>query len=262
MVLRKLLAQWPLIASFVRRDLQSRYRGSFGGMLWTLLNPLILLGLFTLVFSKILKVRLGPESGTTEFALFLFCGMLPWAAIQEALSRSAHVVLENPTLIKRSLFPAIVLPVPLALAGLFHQVIGTGVLVAALVATGHRLTIVLPLVVILMAVQVVFTIGLGWLLASLTVFFRDIGQFLGLAFTLWMFLTPIFYPPSQVPPELRFLLVVNPLALLVESYRTVLLQGGLPHAGLLLGLAVFAAASLVVGYVTFRKLEPAFADVL
>lgn len=261
-VLRRLLARWPLITSFVRRDLQGRYRGSFGGMLWTVLSPLVLLGLFTLVFSKILKIRLGPESGTTEFAFFLFCGMLPWTAIQEALSRSTHVLLENTHLIKRSLFPAAVLPVPPALAALVQQAIGTGVLLAALVATGHGLSMVVPFLAVLMALQVVFTIGLGWMLASLTVFFRDIGQLLGLALTLWVFLTPIFYPPSMMPEELRFLLAINPLARLVESYRAVLLEGRLPPAGHVLWLAIFAGASSLAGYATFRKLEPAFADVL
>jgi lipopolysaccharide transport system permease protein len=262
MVLQKILAQRPLIASFVRRDIQSRYRGSIAGLLWTVLNPLLLLGLFTFVFSIILKIRLGPESGTTEFALFVFCGLLPLTAIQEGLTRSTHVLIDNANLIKRSLFPAFVLPVPPALAAVVQQAIGTGVLILALLATGHGLSVFFPLLAVVMLLQVVFTVGLGWLLASLTVFFRDIGQFLGLAFTLWMFITPIVYPPSMMPEDLRFLLAINPLALLVESYRALLLQGSLPPLTHLLWLAVFAGASGLAGYLTFSKLEPAFADVL
>ena len=262
MPLQRILAHKPLIMSFVRRDIQSRYRSSVGGLLWTVLNPLLLLGLFTFVFSSILKIRLGPESGTTEFAFFVFCGLLPLTAIQEGVTRSAHVLIENANLIKRSLFPAYILPLSPALAAFVHQAIGTGVLLLALLTTGHGLSVFLPFLAVVMALQVVFTVGLGWLLASLTVFFRDIGQFLGLAFTMWMFVTPIVYPPSMVPPTFRFLLTVNPLALLVECYRAILLQGGLPPIGDVLRLAAFAAGTSLAGYVTFRKLEPAFADVL
>lgn len=251
-----------LILRFVQRDLQSRYRGSFGGLLWTVLNPLILLALFTVVFSSILRIRLGPEAGTPYFAIFLFCGMLPWMAIQDGLTRSSHSLLENAPLIKRTVFPVALLPIFAPVTALVHQAVGTAVLLAALIVTRQGLSLALPFLLVLMAIQLLFTVGLGWALASLAVFFRDIGQFLSLALTLWVFLTPIFYPPSMIPEGLRFLLVANPLALFVGAYRDVLLLGALPSPGTVGALALFGGIMSLGGYTLFRRLEPAFADVL
>lgn len=258
----RLTARWPLIKSFVLRDLRSRYRGSFAGMLWPILYPLILLTLFTVVFSSILRIRIGPEAGTPHFAIFLFCGLLPWMAIQEGLTRASHALLEHAPLIKRTVFPTAVLPVVPALTALIHQVAATGVFIAVVLLIEQRVSPALPFVAVLMALQLAFTVGLGWALASLTVFFRDMGQVLGLGLTLWIFLTPIFYPPSMMPEGLRFLLVINPLALLVEAYRAVLLLGVLPSPRTLAALLAFAALSSLAGYAVFRRLRPAVADAL
>jgi lipopolysaccharide transport system permease protein len=246
----------------VVRDVQARYRGSIGGGTWAVIQPLILLGLFSFVFAEILKVRLGPEVGTANFPLFLFCGILPWQALSESLSRSASTLLENASLIKKNLFPVEVLPVTVALSGIVSQVIGTVILVAMLLVTGHGLALATVTLPLLLGLQFLLMVGLGWMLASLNVFLRDIGQILGAVLTLWVFLTPIFYPPSAYPRRFAFLVALNPLALLVEGYRDVLLRGLIPSAAPLAGLALFAVAVFVSGHWLFGRLRPGFADLL
>jgi ABC-type polysaccharide/polyol phosphate export permease len=257
-----LLRHWSLIGRLVARDVQARYRGSLIGAAWTVLQPLLALALFTFVFAEVLKVRLGPEVGTASFPLFLFCGILPWQALQETLSRSAGTLFEHTTLVKRNLFPVEVLPLSVAAAGLVPQAVGTLILGAALVVSGHGLRPVVVALPLLFALQFLLAAGLGWALASLNVFVRDIGQILGLVLMLWVFLTPIFYPASAYPPRLAFLLALNPLALLVEAHRDILLRGVLPGVARLTVLAIFAVATFAAGHWLFRRLRPGFADLL
>ena len=227
-----------------------------------MIQPLILLALYSFVFAEILKVRLGPEVGTTSFPLFLFCGILPWQALQESLSRSASTLLEHATLIKKNLFPVEVLPVTVAASSIVSQLVGTGILVTALLATGHGLRPAAVALPALLAPQFLLMVGLGWMLASLNVFVRDVGQVLGAILTLWVFLTPIFYPASAYPARFSFLIILNPLALLVEGYRDILLRGVMPRPAHLAGLALFAVAVFGAGHWMFGRLRPGFADLV
>lgn len=251
-----------LIGNFVKRDLQARYKGSAIGLFWSVIHPLIMLALYTFVFSTILKLRVGAEEGTRNFAVYLFCGMLPWNAFAEALSRSSGVVLEHANLIKRTVFPAEVLPVYLVLSGIINELIGLAILFAALLLTGHHLS---PLVLALPAVmllQITFTVGLAWIVAGTTVFIRDLGQILGVALTLWIFLTPIFYPPSLMPEQWRFLLNLNPIYGLVEAYRSLILLGRPPAWPSLSVLGACALTAFLIGHRVFVRMQPAFADVI
>lgn len=249
-----------LIRAFTIRDLQSRYRGSVGGLVWSVVHPLALLVLYTFVFSWILEIRLGPEVGTPYFPVFLLAGLLPWQAVQEALSRSTVVLLEHPTLVKRTPFPTEILPAFVTLSALVAQLIGTGLLIVLLMALGHLPGASLALLPLLLALQVGMTLGLGWTLAGLNVYLRDVGQLLGIGLTLWVFLTPIFYPPTLFPRAARFLLLVNPLAILVDAYRAVLIRGGWPAPAPLLVLTACAGALFAFGFWLFRRLQPGFAD--
>lgn len=261
--LSALRVHWKLVARFAARDLQSRYRGSIVGGLWMVLQPLLLLGIFTFVFAQVLRVRLGQEVGTESFALFLFCGMLPWQGIQEGLTRASTSVLEQPSLVKRTIFPLVVLPLPPTVAALVQQGIATLVLGIILLVTGHPVVspalLLLPFVV---ACQWLLTAGLGWGLAAAQVYIRDVGTFLGSALTVWVFLTPIFYPASLYPQGLAPILRWNPLALLVEAYRDILLRGMIPD---LLAMTILAAVGLAIfvgGHALFKRLAPGFADLL
>jgi len=249
------------IQAFVRRDIRARYVNSVLGLSWAIIVPLTLLSLYTFVFSYVLKVRLGGTGTTASFAVYLFCGMLPWLAFAEGVTRSTSVVLEHAHLIKKVVFPSEILPVFAVLAALVSELVGLILLLAYVgVLQGLAWTVLaLPVVLVL---QVMLTVGLGWLLASVNVFLRDVGQVLGLAVTIAMFLTPIFYPADLVPARFRWLLALNPLYHLVDAYRALVLDQRLPALSGLVMLAAVAVAAFVLGHWVFQRAKPAFVDVI
>ena len=251
-----------LISNFVKRDLLARYKGSAMGLFWSVVHPLVMLVLYTLVFSVILRVQVGPAEGTRIFALYLFCGMLPWNAFQEGVSRSTGVILEHANLIKRTVFPSEILPTYVVLSSLINELIGLAILLGAVLFTAHSLSLPLLLLPVLLLFQAAFTLGLAWIVAAINVFLRDVGQLLGMVLTLWLFLTPIFYPPSLIPNSLKWILLVNPMVWVVESYRSVILRGVFPSPAPLAALALCSSFAFVVGYQLFRRMQGAFADVV
>ena len=251
-----------LVGTFVKRDIHGRYKGSVMGLFWSVIHPLIMLFLFTFVFSVIMKIKVGLDEGTGSFTLYLLCGMLPWNAFQEGLNRSAGVILENAGLIKRTVFPSEILPVYLVVSGIVNELIGLSILFLALLVTAHPFSPVLLLLPAVLLLQFLFTAGLSWMLAGINVFIRDVGQMLGLILTLWVFLTPIYYPPSLLPQGLRFLLVLNPMAGLVDAYRALILRGQMPNPNSLMVLTLCSILAFAGGYAMFRKMQRAFADVI
>ncbi len=232
------------------------------GMSWAIIQPLVLLALYTLVFSVILRVRLGGDGGIASFALYLFCGMLPWIAFSDAISRSAYVVLEHVTLIKRVVFPSEILPVYVVGATFIMELVALGVFLLVVQLFHAPLGWTLSALPLVFAFQLMLTLGLAWMLASLNVFLRDIGQVLGLALTLVMFLTPIFYTPEMLPARLRPLLLLNPMATVVHAYRKILLDGAWPALPGLAWLGGIAVAVFLVGHWFFVRSKRAFVDVL
>ncbi|MFZ4626894.1 MAG: ABC transporter permease [Blastocatellia bacterium] len=251
-----------LLFSMVRREVSQRYRGSFLGPIWAILTPAVQIVIFTLIFSGIFQARFGGESGPLGFAVYLFCGLLPWLAFAEAVQRSTTVVVEHVNLVKRVVFPVEALTVQLSLAALVQQGIGTVVLLMAALLLERILSPTLFFLPLLLIPQLLLTIGLGWLVASFGVFLRDTGQLVQLSLMAWMYLTPIFYPESMVPAPYRWLVEANPLAPLIRSYRRVLLEGGLPDWSGLGWTTIFALACFLTGYWWFIRTRKAFADVL
>ena len=248
-----------LLKELVKRDLQSRYAGSALGLAWSFVQPLWMLLLFTFVFSTVLQIPL-TGARTASFAVFLFCGLLPWLAIHESLLRAATAVTDNAGLVKKVRFPAEVLVLAVALGALFHELVAGVVFLAVLVARGELAGQGLPLLLVALPLQVALTVGIGLLLAPLHVFFRDTVQFLGIGLNAWFYLTPIVYPLGLVPERYRVWLELNPLTTLVELYRAALLDADLPPAPRLAALAGVAVALLAAGLWSFRRLKPAFPD--
>lgn len=257
---RKLYLQRSLVWNFVVRDLKVRYVGSFMGFFWSIIHPLILLISYTFVFSIVFEIR--PHSAVTDnFAVFLFCGILPWLYFQDTILRSCSAVVENANLIRKTLFPSEILPVSITLSNLVFHLIGVGVLMVVLVVLG-----LLPWTIVFLPLYLVplmvLGLGLGWLLASLQVFLRDTAQILTVALVFWFWFTPIFYTVDRVPEGLRPLMALNPLSLVVQGYRNCLLEAHLPSlasVGVLWGMA--AGAFLIGGFV-FRNTKREFVDVL
>jgi lipopolysaccharide transport system permease protein len=251
-----------LVRAMVRRELTNRYRGSVMGLAWSIVNPAVMIVIFTLIFSGIFGARFGTEGGHLGFAVYLFCGLLPWIALSEGVQRATTSLIEKVNLVKRVVFPLEALPVNVALAALVQQLIGMTVLLAAsfvLLGKLYPTTLLLPL---LLLPQLMITIGLGWLAASLGVFIRDVPQFSQLLLMTWMYLTPIFYPEQIIPARYRWLVEWNPMAPLIRSYRRILLEGRLPDWRGLAFTLLFAALCFVFGYWWFERTKRAFADVL
>jgi len=251
-----------LVRSMVRRDLSSRYKGSIIGPAWAIITPAVMIVIFTVIFSGIFHARFGAQGGHLSFAVYLFCGLLPWSAFSEGVHRSTTSLTDNVNLVKRVVFPTEALPVNLALSGIAQQMIGTVVLLAGALILEHTIRPTALLLPLLLVPQFLVTAGLGWLMASLGVFIRDMPQISQLTLTTCMYLTPIFYPESIIPPKYQWMVNLNPMAPLIRSYRRILLEGRAPDwRGLCVTMA-FALVCFVFGYWWFQRTKKAFADIL
>ena len=249
---------WPL----ARRFTAARYRGSALGLLWAVLTPVVMIAIFTFIFAGIFEARFGEGGTAWDYALYLFCGLLPWTAFQESVQQSAGVVVAHANLVKRVVFPLETLPVAQALASLAGQLFGTVALLAAALLIRRELHATLLWLPALVLPQLVLTLGASWFVASLGVFVRDTAQAVGLLLMAWMYLTPIIYPESVVPERYRPWVELNPFTPLVRGYRRALLEGRAPDLPGLLYFTAFAALVFVVGYWWFAKTRRNFADVI
>lgn len=258
--LRQLPRYRGLIQSLVARELKARYRGSVLGFFWSFINPLLLLLIYTFVFSVVLP---GTRPAEIEpYALFLFCGILPWTWFSASLSEASGVLISSGNLIKKVLFPAEILPLVTVLANMIHFFLGLPILGVFLAYYGAPLQaselVWFPVIVL---VQLVFTAGLALVLSALTVHFRDIRDILSNLLTFWFFATPIIYPMSQAPGFGRRLLNLNPFTHLAVSYQEVLFYDG--PFGHWKWLVALGAASVIVflgGYFLFDRLRDSFAE--
>lgn len=251
-----------LIVSMVRRDILSRYRGSFGGTLWTFLNPLLLMATYFFVFGVVLRTRFGADTSRTGFVLYFLAGMLPWLAVSEAVGRAPSVILEYRTFVKKIVFPLETLPINLVISGAVTEAIGLVIFTIGLFAVRGSVPASVMWLPLLLIPQILFTAGLAWILAATGVYVRDLGQVTGYVLTLWFFLTPICYPESSLPASAITVLRFNPLFVLVRAYRAVFLENQSPSMRGMVGLWVIGAAFAVMGYAWFHRLRKTFADII
>jgi lipopolysaccharide transport system permease protein len=252
-----------LIRSMARRDILARYRGSFGDVFWTVLNPLLLMATYFFVFGIILQTRFGPNQSRTGFALYFLAGMLPWLAFSEPVGRAASVIIEHRNFVKKLVFPLDTLPVNQVVSGLVTELFGAGVFIAGLLIIRHAVPAAVLWLPVLLVPQLLFTLGICWFLAALGVYMRDLGQIMALVLTLWFFITPICYPEStNLSPAITAVMRQNPLYVLVRGYRAVFLEGHAPEVLPLVKLWAIALALFFLGHVWFYRLRKSFADVI
>lgn len=257
-----LLRNRLLIRSMVRRDILARYRGSLGDVMWTLLNPLLLMGTYMFVFGVVLHARFGADRSSTGFALYFLAGMLPWLAFSEPAGRAPHVIVEHRNFVKKLIFPLETLPVNQVVAGLVTEGFALVVFLIALVILRGTVPVTVIWLPALLIPQLLFTVGVCWFLAGLGVFLRDLGQIMGFVLTLWFFLTPICYPETSLPESALMVLRKNPLYTLVRGYRAIFLEGHAPIAASLVKLWLVAIFVFLAGHAWFYKLRKMFADVI
>jgi len=269
-LLSPLLSRRDLTVNLTLRELRGKYKRSVLGWAWSLLNPLAAVATFAVVFRFFLKVPVpvGDPSDLHVFALFLVCGLLPWNFLANGVTGGMGAVVGNANLVKKVFFPREILVLSSTAAWGVSLAIELGVLAVVLLIAGNLVLPWLPAVVLVLALQAVFVLGIALLLASATVYFRDLEHLVGIALQLWFYATPIIYPPSLVhdelvdQPWLLRLYELNPMVHFVEVYRNLLYDLRAPGFNDVAVLVVSAAVSLAVGAAVFARLEPRFAEEL
>lgn len=263
--LAELIRYRELVQNLVVRDLKARYKNSVLGFLWSLLNPLLTMAVFTVVFTFMM-----PSNQIDKFPVFLLCALLPWNFFQAALMGCTNSIVDHAALIKKVYFPREVLPISAVLSNFVNFLLALVVLFAMLFVFRIRLTAWALWLPFIMAVQLIFTLGLGLILATTNVFYRDTGLIMGVVLQAWFFLTPIIYPIDILPTQRyiaglnlnihRLTYILNPMASIAASYRVVLYNGAPPALDFMLRTFLTAVAVLVLGYAIFARFSGAFGE--
>ncbi|MBQ9807424.1 MAG: ABC transporter permease [Ruminococcus sp.] len=255
--IKELYAYRQMIASLVKKDLRGRYKGSVLGFLWTFINPLLQLVVYTVVFSYILKANID------RYYLYLFVALIPWIFFSSALTVGASSVVAQKDLIKKIYFPRMVIPISYVTSCFVNMLLCFIVIFAVILFTGAGLNpLALLTLPIVMAVEYVMALGIALIASAVTVYFRDLEHILGIISMMWMYMTPIMYDKSIVPERLLPVFNLNPMTHVIECYRTVLYNKAVPDLSTLLFAAGLGAALLVVGCLVFNKLQRHFAEEL
>ncbi|MFI3220451.1 MAG: ABC transporter permease [Methylococcales bacterium] len=266
-LLRSLLHNRQLIIQMTKREVIGRYKGSVMGLMWSFLNPIFMLVVYTFFFAVVFKSRWGVpvdgvEESKTQFAVVLFAGMIVHGLFAEVLNRAPMLITNNVNYVKKVIFPLEILPVVSMGAALFHSLVSLIVLLIAFVMFNHYLHWTVVFIPIVLLPLVIISLGFAWMLASLGVFLRDVGQTIGLFTTVLMFVSPVFFPITAMPEKYRPLIMANPLTFIIEQAREVLIWGHTPDW---IGISIYTLIACVIvwlGFIWFQKTRKGFADVL
>jgi ABC-2 type transport system permease protein len=254
-----------LVTYYIRRQLASNYRTSFLGGSWMFLVPLLMVVLYTLIFSEIIGVRFGSGNqgdSTLNFGLYLYCGLIPYLAFSEAVIRSVTSILNNATLVANVVFPIEILPLSATVVGLITNTVGLGALIVIMVILGQPLYWTLLLLPLIIVLQLLFVLGLSYIAAVFGTYVPDAKEVVNTVVRTMLFITPIMWPPEMVPERLRFVVDYNPLAYLVGAYRDLVLEGSLPGSMETLWFGLLACSLSMAGFILFIWFKPHFADLV
>lgn len=253
-----------LLANLTLRELRGKFKRSTLGWLWSVINPLANIAIYTVIFGVVLKVvpPVGDPSGLEVYGFFLVCGLLPWTFLANSLNGAASSIVGNEGLVKKVYFPRSVLPASSTLAWLANYGVELAALGVVLLVAGNMVLPWFPLLLVLITLQLGFVLGLGLLLSAANAYFRDVQHFLGIALNIWFYLTPILYPIDIVPERGQVFLELNPMTTFVEAYRDLLYHLRWPSISTWFQLVAIAGVSLAIGITAFRKLEPGLAEEL
>jgi len=253
-----------LIWQMGKREVIGRYRGSILGLAWSFFNPILMLIVYTFVFSVVFKARwgMGMSDSKTDFAIVLFLGLIVHSLFAECINRAPGLILSNVNYVKKVVFPLEILPLVALSSALFHTLVNLAVLLVAILVQNFFIPWTAILFPLVMFPLFVMTIGVAWFLAATGVYIRDIGQITGIITTVMLFLAPVFYPMSALPEQYRSLLLINPLTFIIEETRQVLIFGNMPDWS---GWSIYFGVSLLIAWAGiwwFQKLRKGFSDVL
>jgi lipopolysaccharide transport system permease protein len=251
-----------LVWELSKREVAGRYRGMNLGVLWSLLQPFLMLAVYTLAFGEILGARWPGAADTGDFALILFVGIIVHAFLAECMAKAPMLVVGNPSYVKRVVFPLDVLPWPVVMSAMFHLAANAMVLLIALLAMGHSIgpkVLLLPIIVLPLGV---FALGIIWLLSAFAVYFRDVNQMIGPLVTAMFFVSTAIVPLDAVPERFKLLFVLNPISPVVDAARAVVLHDSQPDWASLAILTAVSVTTMLFGYLVFARLRKGFANVL
>lgn len=262
-MLRSAIQNRSLIFQMAKREVIGRYRGSMLGIAWSFFNPLIMLAVYTIVFSTVFKAKWGVGSDSkAEYAMILFIGIIVHGVLAESMNNSPSLMLRNASYVKKIVFPLEILPWVVIGTTVFHALISVGVWSLFYAIVNHSIHWTIIFLPVVFLPLVLFSLGVSWALASLGVYIRDIVQMTGVLTTVLLFLSPIFYPASMLPEPYRTIIYLNPLTFIIEQARDVLMWGVMPHWT---GMCIASVVSVFVawlGFVLFQKTRQGFSDVL
>ena len=246
-----------MIFSLVKRDLKGRYKGSVLGFLWTFLNPLLQLAVYTMVFSVIMR------AGIKDYYLFLFVALIPWIFFSSSLTGGASCIMAQQDMVKKIYFPREVLPIAHVTSQFINMLLSFIVVFAVLIFAGYTMN---PLAIlclpVIMIVEYILALGLTMIMSAVTVYLRDMEYILGIITMAWQFLTPVMYSIEQAPEEVQMIFKINPMTSVIVAYRDILYYGRVPELGTLLSAVVVGLVMLLVGWIVFDHLQKRFVEEL
>jgi ABC-2 type transport system permease protein len=254
--LKELWGYRQMIASLVRKELRTRYKGSILGFLWTFINPLLQLLVYSVVFSVIMRIDID------NYAMYLFVGLVPWIFCATSITTGSVSVIGSAGLVQKIYFPRIVLPIVSVCSNFMNMLYSFIIVVAALILTGTGISWYICYLPIIMVIEFVFVLGLAFVFSALTVFLRDLEHLLGIITMVWFYLTPILYSIDMIPDNFKAIAYANPMTSIIIFYRNILFDQVMPQFSTLITTVIFAVVLVVVGYFLFQKLQKRFAEEL
>ena len=256
LILKEIYAYRDMILMLVRRDLRGRYKGSMLGFLWTFLNPLLQLGVYTIVFSTVMRMNID------KYYLFLFVALIPWLFMATSVQAGATCVLSQKDMVSKIYFPRQVLPIACVTTALINMLLCFVVVFIVLSLTIGLNVAVLPFLIPIIMIEYVLALGISFLVSALTVFFRDMEHILGIFVMAWQFLSPVIYPVDYVPESLMPIFMLNPMTPVIVAYRNVLYYKCAPDLSTMLLAMCLGIGFLIIGWIVFNKLQRNFAEEL
>jgi len=263
-IIKTFTLRWELIKSMTYKELTDRYAGSAFGLLLSVIQPMLVIGVYTLVFTFVFRVRMsGADADPTNYAFYAIAGLVPWIAVSESIAKASSSIFSKSSIVKQAIFPTEILPVATALSSLWPLVVSFIIyIVAAVFIIPQHLTWYLLLLPVIFFLQALFSIGISWFLSIVGVYFRDIGEFIGVLLMVGMFITPILYLEDMIPAAFIWPMRFNPFAHLIYMYRDVVFYGQILHPW---SFVIFGSLSIILfvwGFIVFNRIKHLFANVL
>ncbi|UQZ83960.1 Polysialic acid transport protein KpsM [Paenibacillus konkukensis] len=243
-----------MLKSLVLTDLRTRYKGSVMGFLWTFLNPLLLLAIYSVVFSFIMRQNI------ENYPMFLFCAILPWTFFSSCIQSCSGIILRNSNLVKKIYFPREILPLSVIIAGVINYFFGLVILIPSLLLTGIHINISLVAFPLILFVQTLLVLGISLIVSAMNVYFRDLEHIIAIVLQAAFYITPIIFPISMVPKEFQFYFLLNPMTEIIQAYRNIFYYGVMPDFSHLFLYLLYSLIVLVIGWAIFNKLQKSFAE--